>query len=133
MPPCRTVVAALSIVMLVLYCGTGLAAENETAFDAHATSFSYFFKDVDMDFHFGNLALGAAVNQGLAIGEAFYAASQIKDGDAASWAKRMVRVGRARRVPWRKVFGGRAQGQRPETASAGRILLSSVHPGHASR
>ena len=85
MPPCRTVVAALSIVMLVLYCGTGLAAENETAFDAHATSFSYFFKDVDMDFHFGNLALGAAVNQGLAIGEAFYAASQIKDGDAASW------------------------------------------------
>ncbi len=38
-----------------------------------------------MDFHFGNLILGPAVNHGAEIGEAFYAASQIKEGDAASW------------------------------------------------
>lgn len=63
------------------------AAEDGKEFDAHATSFSYFFKDADMDFHFGNLVLGSAVNGGVEIGEAFYAASQIKDGDAASWQK----------------------------------------------
>ncbi len=85
MSRCRAVVAALSIAIISLNCGSSIAAQNEPAFDAHATSFSYFFKDGDMDFHFGNLALGAAVNQGLAIGEAFYAASQIKDGDAKSW------------------------------------------------
>jgi len=60
-------------------------AENKKVFDAHATTFSYFFKDGDMDFHFGNLVLGAAVNGGAEIGEAFYAASQMTDGDAVSW------------------------------------------------
>ena len=49
-----------------------------------------------MDFHFGNLVLGAVVNQGAAIGEAFYAASQIKDGDAATWHQAWVEL--ARRV-----------------------------------
>ncbi|QLA14773.1 alpha/beta hydrolase family protein [Desulfolutivibrio sulfoxidireducens] len=60
-------------------------AQDAKAFDAHATTFNYFFKDGDMDFHFGTLVLGAAVNGGLEIGEAFYAASHIKDGDAAAW------------------------------------------------
>lgn len=54
-------------------------------FDAHATAGKYYFNDGDMDFHFGNLILGAAVNGGVEIGEVFYAASRIKDGDAASW------------------------------------------------
>ncbi len=60
-------------------------AKDQEAFDAHATTFNYFFKDGDMDFHFGTLVLGAAVNGGLEIGEAFYAASRITDGDAAAW------------------------------------------------
>ncbi len=81
----------LVLSLAVLFCAqTAVAKEAEKveeAFDAHATSFSYFFKDGDMDFHFGNLALGAAVNQGLSTGEAFYAASHIEDGDAASWQK----------------------------------------------
>jgi pimeloyl-ACP methyl ester carboxylesterase len=64
---------------------TASAAEDKKAFDAHATAFKYFFHDDDMDFHFGNLVLGSAVNGGVEIGEAFYAASHIKDGDAASW------------------------------------------------
>jgi pimeloyl-ACP methyl ester carboxylesterase len=38
-----------------------------------------------MDFNFGTLVMGAAVNHGVEIGESFYAASNIKDGDAASW------------------------------------------------
>lgn len=74
------------LVVLGLSSGTIVqASEDDNSFDAHATSFSYFFEDGDMDFHFGNLILGSAVNGGVEVGEAFYAASQIKDGDAASW------------------------------------------------
>ena len=59
--------------------------ENNRNCASHANKFSYFFKnDNDMDFHFGNLILGSAVNHGAEIGVAFYAASQIKDGDTMS-------------------------------------------------
>ncbi|WP_338670159.1 alpha/beta hydrolase family protein [Pseudodesulfovibrio methanolicus] len=75
------------LAFIVLTAATSAPAEQEKAFDAHATSFSYFFKDTDMDFHFGNLVLGATHNGGAEIGEAFYAASRIKDGDAADWQK----------------------------------------------
>ena len=81
----RTVFLMICIVLLL--AGVGWAGDDTKAFDAHATSFNYFFKDGDMDFHFGNLVLGSAVNGGIEIGEAFYAASHIKDGDAASWQK----------------------------------------------
>lgn len=67
-----------------------LAEEQGKQFDAHAVSFHYFFEDGDMDFHFGNLVLGSAVNGGVEIGEAYYAASQIKDGDAKSWQKQWM-------------------------------------------
>jgi len=72
------------------------AMEGSKAFDAHATAFSYFFDDGDMDFHFGNLVLGSTVNHGAEIGEAFYAASRIKDGDAAGWQDEWYKL--ARRV-----------------------------------
>ncbi|NMC50399.1 MAG: prolyl oligopeptidase family serine peptidase [Desulfovibrio sp.] len=73
-----------------------MAAQEGKAFDAHATTSSYFFKDGDMDFHFGNLVLGSTGNGGAEIGEAFYAASRITDGDAASWQEHWA--GLARRV-----------------------------------
>ncbi len=60
-------------------------AKDPKAFDAHATTFKYFFKDGDMDFHFGNLVLGSTGNGGAEIGEAFYAASRVTDGDASAW------------------------------------------------
>lgn len=64
----------------------GLAiGETKKVFDAHDTGIRYHFNDTDMDFNFGTLVLGAAVNHGVEIGESFYAASNIKDGDAASW------------------------------------------------
>lgn len=65
----------------------GYAEEKNTVFDAHGTGIRYHFTDTDMDFNFGTLVLGATVNHGVEIGEAFYTASQIKDGDAASWQK----------------------------------------------
>lgn len=72
---------------LLFSCVTAAQADESAKFDAHATTFNYFFTDGDMDFHFGNLVLGASQNGGVEIGEAFYAASRIKDGDAASWQK----------------------------------------------
>ncbi len=77
--------------VLTLIFSLSISAEENTKntdaeeYDAHATAFSYFFEDGDMDFHFGNLILGSTVNHGAEIGEAFYAASQIINGDAKSW------------------------------------------------
>ncbi|PKL65291.1 MAG: alpha/beta hydrolase [Methanomicrobiales archaeon HGW-Methanomicrobiales-3] len=60
-------------------------AGTTAVFDAHDTGVSYHFADSDMDFHFGTLILGSAVNHGVEIGEAFNTAVKINDGDAASW------------------------------------------------
>ncbi|GAB7021994.1 alpha/beta hydrolase [Salidesulfovibrio brasiliensis] len=83
----RRIVSIVAAVLILLGVGQASAAEGGDAFDAHATTFKYFFHDGDMDFHFGNLILGSAVNGGVAIGEAFYAASRITDGDSASWQR----------------------------------------------
>ena len=82
--------------MIAPLCSRATGTENATpapagqeepkkVFDAHDTGVRYHFTDTDMDFNFGTLVLGAAVNHGVEIGEAFYTASRIKDGDAASW------------------------------------------------
>ncbi|MFW5735551.1 MAG: alpha/beta hydrolase family protein [Oceanidesulfovibrio sp.] len=92
-------VARLGVLLLALLTAFVLdsyAAGNENEFDAHATAFRYYFEDRDMDFHFGNLVLGATVHGGAAVGEAFYAASHIEDGDSASWQKEWSEL--ARRV-----------------------------------
>jgi pimeloyl-ACP methyl ester carboxylesterase len=47
-----------------------------------------------MDFTFGSLALGATVNHGCEIGEAFHTAANIKDGDAASWQEEWAKTAR---------------------------------------
>jgi hypothetical protein len=59
--------------------------ERKKVFDAHETYALCYFNDKDMDFTFGSLILGATVNHGCEIGEAFRTAANIKDGDAASW------------------------------------------------
>ncbi len=80
-----TVYVLLIAFTLILRTVVVYASDNKIKFDAHATEFKYFFSESDMDFHFGNLVLGSIVNKGTETGEAFYAASQIKDGDAESW------------------------------------------------
>ncbi|MHC1742352.1 MAG: alpha/beta hydrolase family protein [Syntrophobacteraceae bacterium] len=67
--------------------GTKVASDREPKkdFDAHATYARYHFEDSDMDFTFGALVLGATVNHGCEIGEAYRTAANIKDGDAGSW------------------------------------------------
>ncbi|MBF0361342.1 MAG: alpha/beta hydrolase [Oligoflexia bacterium] len=61
-------------------------------FDAHESSFKYHFKDLDMDFTFGNLVLGSATTHGCEIGEAFTVASKIKDGDSLSWNEEWAKM-----------------------------------------
>ncbi|NDY56685.1 alpha/beta hydrolase [Desulfovibrio sulfodismutans] len=107
-------------------------ADAATKFDAHATAFHYFFTEGDMDFHFGNLVLGSAVNGGVEIGEAFYAASHIADGDAASWqtqwaelAGRLAARGDASLAAGHKVS---AREQYLRAAYAWRISLVSMLP-----
>jgi hypothetical protein len=111
----------LLAVLFALASGLAFAGENGKEFDAHATSYSYFFQDGDMDFHFGNLVLGAAVNQGVASGEAFYAASRIKDGDAASWHDAWYQL--AKRVEAR---GAKSQAA-GHAVSAGKQFLRAAY------
>jgi hypothetical protein len=107
-------VLALAVMFLasvvLTHGGTGVscaAAKPETAptaavpsqepkqfFDAHETNVRYHFQDPDMDFTFGSLVLGAMVNHGSEIGEAFRTAAQIKDGDAASWQAEWAKTAR---------------------------------------
>jgi pimeloyl-ACP methyl ester carboxylesterase len=68
--------------------------EPKKFFDAHATNVRYYFQDPDMDFTFGSLVLGAMVNHGCEIGEAFRTAAHIKDGDAASWQAEWAKTAR---------------------------------------
>lgn len=68
--------------------------EQKKVFDAHEAYVRYHFKDQDMDFTFGSLALGATVNHGCEIGEAFRTAANIKDGDAASWQDEWAKMAR---------------------------------------
>lgn len=82
----QTAICAAGGLLLTAFAALAATEAQETkVFDAHATTFNYFFKEGDMDFHFGTLVLGAAPNGGLELGEAFYAAQNIKDGDAVSW------------------------------------------------
>jgi alpha-beta hydrolase superfamily lysophospholipase len=65
--------------------------EQKKKFDAHDPTVRYHFKDGDMDWTFGFL-LGTTSNGGFEIGEAYYTASRIKDGDAASWQAEWIKT-----------------------------------------
>jgi len=61
-----------------------IQAEKELEF--HRQFHNLRFKANDMDFAF-QWAMGSCANGGAAIGEGFYAASRMKDGDPASWVR----------------------------------------------
>ncbi len=84
---------ALLLLCLVLIPAAAPAAEApERAVDPHAARMRFRFQDQEMDFVFGSLVLGAAINRGCEIGEAFATAARIKDGDAASWQAEWLRT-----------------------------------------
>src|SRR6056297_1200097 len=93
----RKATTVLVVLMgLLLFVTQLYGNDKKELYDAHATALPYFFDCDDMDFHFGNLVLGSAVNNGVEIGEAFWAAFNIIDGDAESWQSKWFDL--ARRV-----------------------------------
>ncbi|HOW53636.1 MAG TPA: alpha/beta hydrolase [Syntrophorhabdaceae bacterium] len=111
------------------------AGEQKKIFDAHDTGIKFHFNDTDMDFHFGTLVLGSAVNHGVEVGEAFYAASRIKDGDAASWQEEWYNLGiRAEARGEKSLAGGHRVSARDQFQRAAyyiRISLISMLPTDA--
>ena len=87
-------IARLGLLVLASVAICTARADEKKAFDAHDTRDRYHFQDTEMDFTFGGLVLGAAVNHGVEIGEAFVTAAAIKDGDAASWQAEWAKMGR---------------------------------------
>jgi len=67
---------------------------EDLAVDPHAAHVRFHFQDLEMDFVFGSLILGSAPNHGCEIGEAFYTAANIKDGDASSWQEQWIQTAR---------------------------------------
>lgn len=106
--------------------------EKKKVFDAHDTSVRYHFNDTDMDFNFGTLVLGSTVNHGVEIGEAFYAVSKIKDGDAASWQEEWFKMARLAEIRGKKSLAdGHKVSARDQLQRASyyyRISLLSIMP-----
>jgi len=82
-------------------------APEEKNYGGARLSTKYHFNDPDMDLFF-LIALGWGATGGLSVGEAFYVASTIKDGDAASWVSSFA------------ASGDRQQKQADELKAAGR-------------
>ena len=87
-----TVILGVSMLFASVTVPAAKAEDTKKVFDAHDTGVKYHFNDTDMDFNFGTLVLGSTVNHGVEIGEAFYTASKIKDGDAASWQDEWYKI-----------------------------------------
>ncbi len=68
------------------------ACAAEKAIDPHAAYVKFHFQDREMDFIFGPMLLASAVNHGCEIGEAFYTASGIGEGDAAGWQAEWMKI-----------------------------------------
>lgn len=145
----RVLVAAILFLVAVVLTNTGTGAsqvenkdttktksvqdkEGKKVFDAHDTSVRYHFNDTDMDFNFGALVLGSTVNHGVEIGEAFYTASKIKDGDAASWQEEWFKMARLAETRGEEsLAGGHKVSARDQLQRASyyyRISLLSILP-----
>ena len=87
------------LIALVLLLGLGATDASakdkkpgqDDQFDAHAAHTRTYFHDDEMDFAF-TLILGATMNHGCEVGEAFYTAGQIKEGDSASWQDAWIKT-----------------------------------------
>ncbi len=86
----------MALVAILFSCvfASSVSAAPEGSVDPHTSYVRYHFQDKEMDFVFGSLLLGASLNQGFEMGEAFYTATNIKDGDAASWQEKWIETAR---------------------------------------
>lgn len=79
--------AALVVFIILGACPIACADD----FDAHKPSTKLHFDDGEMDFALV-LIVGATMNHGAEIGEAFYTAAQIKEGNATSWQEEWIKM-----------------------------------------
>jgi pimeloyl-ACP methyl ester carboxylesterase len=100
-------------------------------FQAHRQFHRMYFKANDMDFAFQWL-MGSAVHGGAGIGESFYAASRMKDGDPASWEREWTALGeRVRRRGEAALAAGHLVSGREALLRAAvyyRAVLGSMRP-----
>ena len=83
------VIIVLSLILIFTLASFAEEVNNEDqeeAFEAHKQYIRIHFNDDDMDFSF-QWILGSTHNGGCEIGEAFYAACQMEDGNPRSWEK----------------------------------------------
>lgn len=121
------------ISLLFLTCGLLATPVNaaEKKFDAHEAFTKLHFEDTEMEFAFA-LILGATMNHGCEIGEAFYTASQIKEGDASSWQEEWIKTaGRVEARAEKSLAGGHKVSAREQLQRASyyyRAALISMMP-----
>ena len=134
----RRSVSMLSALVAAVVVGSVATAGSperpaaEAMVDPHAAHLGFRFHDPSMDFVFGSLALGAAVNHGVEIGEAFATAQTIIDGDAASWRAAWLRTAALVEARGEKaIAGGHRISARDQFLRAGyayRIALAAMSP-----
>ena len=80
LPSCFVAFAILTGLSDSTLVGVDTSAEQalKKAVDPHAAHSRFHFTDPEMDFTFGSLMLGATVNHGREIGEAFFTTANIK-------------------------------------------------------
>lgn len=132
-------IMAVSLVLFVVGAiGGGAPAVSEersateATLDPHAAHLGFRFRDSAMDFVFGSLVLGAAVNHGSEIGEAFATAQTVVDGDAASWQAAWLRTAALVEARGEKALAGShrvsARDQFMRAGYAYRIALTAMSP-----
>lgn len=85
------VIVMVKLLLGVAALGAEMSASDENTFDCHEPYVQMHFADTEMDFAFA-LILGATMNHGCEIGEAFYTVNNIKEGDAASWQDEWIKT-----------------------------------------
>lgn len=84
----QIIITLLSTLFLIIFSIPAIATDK---FDAHESYTKLHFNDTEMEFAFA-LILGATINKGSEIGEAFYTVGKIKEGNAASWQKEWIKM-----------------------------------------
>jgi alpha-beta hydrolase superfamily lysophospholipase len=96
-------------------------AQEET-YDAHRSYTRYHFEDEEMDFAF-QWILGSVPTGGCEIGEAFYVAGNVDDGNPQSWQREWEKMARRKESRGREAL---AQGHRA-TATANLMRASNYY------
>jgi pimeloyl-ACP methyl ester carboxylesterase len=87
--PCSTFIVLFAFLLIANLGACAITSAED--FDAHKPASKLHFDDSEMDFALV-LIVGATMNHGCEIGEAFYTAAQIEEGDAASWQAEWIKM-----------------------------------------